>query len=1595
MKKSAASSESKEKKVDPDVDVKKVLVDKLYTLLAPEQSEVETKREKLETAEEETKKGIVDVKIEEKENKKDGEKEKKEDEAKKDTKTDIEEKEKKVEEKKVDREEKPKETFDRVLLENNSSLRQFADTLKIEVGGGTLDFLNPLRAGGSTKYPKIDLAKFEEIVMQAVKSIEKGGQYLSGPVPSKPATKIPPIPERYKPKLGAKVCKIKLKDVSVSSRYKKYFLKAKDNLGAHQKSMIAKRKDRLLSGLRSLKNKNRDSKGGKRGHGSDDSDTDSKHSKKKRQKEQDNNPALGGFKIPKKGEKGGKDDQKNSNRDDLRKEPIRHDKYNHVYKKPSAPVRSFEKDLLGQQVNVFELVSGMNKTLKDDRRKEDFGDVRAKERMQQSNKRPGFNSGRNNQPKHEMDEELERILSMRIQNRKGHVLNAITTWMNGRNTLFKCWICSLELEGKANLMSHLGTYRHLGNKRQFTPVFKDQQPQVQPPQQFQQPPPTPSSADSNEWPNPKSRLSLPEPFGSRKLPEPFKRIRPEPDKKVEEPWRFSPSEVEAERYQQRMPSPLPANDDNFDDGFDYPDDAGGCGDYDDDSPPPSPPIILSLPKPVPIILPKPVPITNRNLASSTNNTSNIPTLIGGSTSEPNRVRFNVSPEKSLTPPMPVRSSFKPDSSNPFMRPGNQPLPETGKEFERPVSPKPVESSQPSRLFNPSPPPEPMSQPTTDFQKKQKLSVTELERLPPPMSMRDRVERLRKGPGTPTSSHHSQSEHGDDNIAADDNNDDDNIAAEDDNINNDNNDDDDDNIAVSPPRSERAAGSPSPIWEPTAEERSVIWPKSQKFDETFNIDTTKSFLDNKASETIAAIVPKPVPPPIVPAPKPTEVKTSKPDKKIESSAPASTSLKLKPVSNLLAPAKQKPGPSSKKAETEPKDPPPPVETKVGFSSFLDKVITALKSSSKVQAEPLKTSSLQLPSLNPDKDDSPQMSKSVEQPQLPSQPPLLRPGRCVSPPKVDLNFETAQLIKDSEVIKIFSELDQGLSEEDKLSNAKEKLTIILRRKAEEKLMQLQKFQQMQQRPSLSDHDINDFMKSYCGGEETMTTTTSSSSSATQPPLPPGNPPPSQPESSEPTLSSALAKLRAKKAARAAAVASEQVPVQPPLPASQPAPLMLALEKLRKIHEPQPPGAPVQPPIPYQPPSEPLSRNPPDDDRYQNLPFRNSEVSNRDPGRRPPMEADYFNRDPVKRPYPDPEPFNREQAKRFRQTAYNDADSQDFYPMQGPLHETFPRMVENFGPSDRYPHGLHNPMMSIDENGHLLDQKYTSNMLHLWNRIHENGSWRKLVDDYQRTAWNNRASASGKQDLGSQFQDVRLNLQFFDSQGNVKPMFKGWEEKGTIHFRCELCEITVFGKKNIDSHIEGRKHLQNAETVKITDVVSTESGYVPSTALITNLLAKFREAPLIGLEYIVEILNQDQDPIYKCLLCSSKHDVKGIVGDLVSAKHRLTYLKRFFPRAFSKFAEVANLRLWESPTFDFLESVILRIETRGGRLVPTVVKSETEFENDFVKIINSIDNGPHLHQTPDQDFSNLPDVYSSYRGKLAFQDCSGPGGFPFGIK
>ena len=80
------------------------------------------------------------------------------------------------------------------------------------------------------------------------------------------------------------------------------------------------------------------------------------------------------------------------------------------------------------------------------------------------------------------------------------------------------------------------------------------------------------------------------------------------------------------------------------------------------------------------------------------------------------------------------------------------------------------------------------------------------------------------------------------------------------------------------------------------------------------------------------------------------------------------------------------------------------------------------------------------------------------------------------------------------------------------------------------------------------------------------------------------------------------------------------------------------------------------------------------------------------------------------------------------------------------------------------------------------------------------------------------------------------------------------------------------------------------------------------------------------------------------------------MVSAKHRLRYLEKFYPIANGKFAQVPNIDIWERATFDFLESVAERIEEKHGRLSVTVV-TKSDYVMNKESILTKIEDGPHF--------------------------------------
>ena len=72
--------------------------------------------------------------------------------------------------------------------------------------------------------------------------------------------------------------------------------------------------------------------------------------------------------------------------------------------------------------------------------------------------------------------------------------------------------------------------------------------------------------------------------------------------------------------------------------------------------------------------------------------------------------------------------------------------------------------------------------------------------------------------------------------------------------------------------------------------------------------------------------------------------------------------------------------------------------------------------------------------------------------------------------------------------------------------------------------------------------------------------------------------------------------------------------------------------------------------------------------------------------------------------------------------------------------------------------------------------------------------------------------------------------------------------------------------------------------------EDEILPSEAVVCKILDLFTDAPLIGIEFIVEILRDRDEPTYHCLLCQRDVDAKGLISDLLSGEHRMHYIVSF---------------------------------------------------------------------------------------------------------
>jgi len=163
----------------------------------------------------------------------------------------------------------------------------------------------------------------------------------------------------------------------------------------------------------------------------------------------------------------------------------------------------------------------------------------------------------------------------------------------------------------------------------------------------------------------------------------------------------------------------------------------------------------------------------------------------------------------------------------------------------------------------------------------------------------------------------------------------------------------------------------------------------------------------------------------------------------------------------------------------------------------------------------------------------------------------------------------------------------------------------------------------------------------------------------------------------------------------------------------------------------------------------------------------------------------------------------------------------------------------------------------------------------------------------------------DLGSKFNDPRLNQKLVEENGEEKPVFECLESAGNTTLKCTICSVTTTGIKTMASHLAGKKHLAKMEGLRVVegagvaDPVQTAASLVPERGLLSRLLSLHQGAPLLGVDFVAEVLIGRSEPDYHCLLCSTAVTVREVVVHLSTASHQLAFLAQAKPELYLHFA------------------------------------------------------------------------------------------------
>ncbi|XP_012274141.1 uncharacterized protein CG7065 isoform X2 [Orussus abietinus] len=258
-----------------------------------------------------------------------------------------------------------------------------------------------------------------------------------------------------------------------------------------------------------------------------------------------------------------------------------------------------------------------------------------------------------------------------------------------------------------------------------------------------------------------------------------------------------------------------------------------------------------------------------------------------------------------------------------------------------------------------------------------------------------------------------------------------------------------------------------------------------------------------------------------------------------------------------------------------------------------------------------------------------------------------------------------------------------------------------------------------------------------------------------------------------------------------------------------------------------------------------------------------------------------------------------------------------------------------------------------------------------------------------------------------------------GTLRPVYSETDD-GDIW--CHICNVALFGAHKLISHNSCNRHkikldewpypvllwskrtdnvkksTPNTQGGSLTEPLAPGEPVPPGmedtltrTTAIQVSLDRHRSSPLVGLEYLLELVDNDScEPSYTCVLCDKRGDPRTVMAHITSYNHRITYLNRHFPTISRAITELPRTANYKRGANEISVLVAKKIEEHFGRLQPQLV-DKNQFEKSKMQYIKRVYQDFHFRETPELTFMEVYDVrwVTNFEEKMAELSVGGSGG------